>query len=394
MPDDAPALPRISIDKLSPIPIYHQAYLQIMELIEQGELTYGQRLPSEYQLAAHLDINRMTARKIYGSLDEKGLLYRVAGKGTFLKSPEQMDVYKEGKRTRNIGFLLFLKELDPFFADVLKGIESVLSARGYNLILKLANRGEENSVREIISRKDGIDGLIWTFLDYEKARNSLEEINRQRIPLVMLESYLDGANNDFVGIDFPEYNYKLTRALIARGRRRILFYNTGHEYYAYYMQSILKAFRRAVNESDLDPSECTVISEILTMKQGKDLDHVVDRIIGLRGTFDALLFNTAYADPMACLKLLKARDGGILSQIDIGIILAETWHQADFEGIPVLSDLTRRDYHMGRMAGRRIIERVESNGALKPSILLVGEDGVSETRSSYMIRKNKAALSV
>ncbi len=389
MNESGKQLLNIRIDKNSPIPIYYQAYLQIIELINKKVLKEGGQLPTEFELAEHLNINRMTARQIYKTLDGKGYLYRVAGKGTFLKNSEERNKYKELKKTGNIAFYIFLKELDPFFARVLKGIEQVLTRNNYNIILKLANDDEEKAIADIINKKSIIDGIICAFYDYDKAYTLIEKINKAKIPLVILEGYLDNMHNDFVGIDFAHYNYKLTKYLINKGRKKILFYNIGHKYYANYMNGIYASFKKAVEESGLDLSQCIVVNEILGTKEGLDFENDVDNIIKLKGKFDSIILNTIYAYPIAYIELVNKKAPGLLTDIDIGVILSEVCNPEDYDDFPVVSSLKRRDFFLGKVTGKRILHRIENNTNLKPSIMLIRENSVKERLCSYQIKKNK-----
>lgn len=64
------------------------AYLQIEEeltrRIERGELSPTARLPTERQLATQLGVSRMTVRHALAGLEERGLVRRVQGSGTFV----------------------------------------------------------------------------------------------------------------------------------------------------------------------------------------------------------------------------------------------------------------------------------------------------------------------
>jgi DNA-binding GntR family transcriptional regulator len=75
-------VPRIEINRSSPIPLYFQVSRRIEEAIERGELLPGERLPNEIEFAGSLRISRPTMRRAFDDLVEKGLLIRKQGVGT------------------------------------------------------------------------------------------------------------------------------------------------------------------------------------------------------------------------------------------------------------------------------------------------------------------------
>jgi GntR family transcriptional regulator len=72
----------VSLDRNSPVPLYHQAARALEEAIEDGRLPRGSRLESELDLAEQLGISRPTMRVAIKQLVDKGLLIRRRGLGT------------------------------------------------------------------------------------------------------------------------------------------------------------------------------------------------------------------------------------------------------------------------------------------------------------------------
>lgn len=64
----------LEIDSVSEVPLYQQVRDQIIVGIAQGNLQYGEKLPSVRQLAIDLEINPMTVSKAYQLLKGEGLL--------------------------------------------------------------------------------------------------------------------------------------------------------------------------------------------------------------------------------------------------------------------------------------------------------------------------------
>jgi len=77
-------LPDVTIDRSSPVPFY----FQLAELLEQeivtGRWPTGMRLPGEFELCEHFGISRTTVRQALARLEQRGLIERRKGQGTFV----------------------------------------------------------------------------------------------------------------------------------------------------------------------------------------------------------------------------------------------------------------------------------------------------------------------
>lgn len=86
----------ISIDYRSGEPIYDQIVGGILKLRAVGALRAGDKLPSVRALALEIGINPNTVQKAYGILETHGVIYSVAGKGSFLSGQDDaMDLLKQ-----------------------------------------------------------------------------------------------------------------------------------------------------------------------------------------------------------------------------------------------------------------------------------------------------------
>jgi GntR family histidine utilization transcriptional repressor len=73
-----------NVSKLAPEPIYLQIKKIIQQRIASGEWAAGQKLPSENDLVAALDVSRMTINRALRELTQEGLIKRVHGLGSFV----------------------------------------------------------------------------------------------------------------------------------------------------------------------------------------------------------------------------------------------------------------------------------------------------------------------
>ncbi|WP_317368052.1 GntR family transcriptional regulator [uncultured Tyzzerella sp.] len=83
-----------NIDFRNPKPIYEQLVNNIEKLAIKGILKPDEQLPSVRQLAMELSINPNTIQRSYTTLESKGIIYSVKGRGSFI-SPNCKDAIND-----------------------------------------------------------------------------------------------------------------------------------------------------------------------------------------------------------------------------------------------------------------------------------------------------------
>src|ERR1700730_16644464 len=71
-----------------PAPLHYQVRRLVLDAIERGELGPGQKLAPEREYAARFGISLAPVRQAILGLVEEGYLYRVRGRGTFVREPK------------------------------------------------------------------------------------------------------------------------------------------------------------------------------------------------------------------------------------------------------------------------------------------------------------------
>ncbi len=102
----------------------------LQEQIRRGELRAGDRVPSENRLAEAYQVSRQTVRKALAILEQEGAIYAVHGKGTFVSERVRPE-----HKSHNIAVVTTYLS-DYIFPRVIQGIDEVLTAQGYSILLK------------------------------------------------------------------------------------------------------------------------------------------------------------------------------------------------------------------------------------------------------------------
>ncbi len=67
-------------------PLYQTIFNDLQTAILTGELPVDSQLPTEKELSRTYKVSRITSKRALTELEQLGLIYRVRGKGSFVKS--------------------------------------------------------------------------------------------------------------------------------------------------------------------------------------------------------------------------------------------------------------------------------------------------------------------
>ena len=85
---DYPLSWRPTRETLKPGPVYLALAAALADDIAGGALPPGTKLPPQRELADYLDLDFTTVTRAYGVCRERGLVYGVTGRGTFVAAPD------------------------------------------------------------------------------------------------------------------------------------------------------------------------------------------------------------------------------------------------------------------------------------------------------------------
>jgi GntR family transcriptional regulator len=114
--DAEPHREMMLIDRDSPIPLHHQVRNYLLGCIERGELLPGHILLQEREYAARFGISLAPVRQAILDLVKEGYLYRVPGRGTFVreqKVEEKISIlssFTESMRAKGLSAVLRVVE--------------------------------------------------------------------------------------------------------------------------------------------------------------------------------------------------------------------------------------------------------------------------------------------
>ncbi len=264
-------------------------------------------------------------------------------------------------RTNTIGMLTG-SNTNPFFAEVIHGVEACCYERGYHLVL--CNSGDDlnkqASYLQTLEEKR-IDGLLVmsansdpAFFDLLRDRQS----DRRVRPLVVLDCHEPNLEADIIMEDPEQGGYEATRYLLAHGHTAIgcisgpkgISPSSGR--LAGYGRAMAEAGRRVDNNWLL---EGELTAESGYQQAVKLLNH---------GKLPTALF--IGNDLMAMGVMCAIQERGFKIPQDISVIGYDNIELAAYT-FPPLTTINQPKSELGRLAANTLIDRIE-NPAIKPEV--------------------------
>lgn len=236
---------------------------------------------------------------------------------------------------------------NPFFAELLSGIESALD--GASLVVVLANSRESLSHQDSIIRRmreRGVDGLIVCPAALTKPA-LLKHAAEWGLPLVQALRYVSDTNGDYAGTDYAGGMRLAVDHLTALGHRSIAFVTGGAKHSAY--SERLVGFRSAMQGHALDPD--LTIDVPLTPS-------------GSRQSAKLLLDSPARPTAAICFNDIAA--AGLSSGlIDLGVTVGGEVSVVGFDDLavaemvrPLLTSIATFPGEIGEAAARLLLDRL------------------------------------
>ena len=238
------------LDPDSPIPLYHQIERALLTLIREQNLSAGQKLPAEPELARRFGVTRTTVRSALERLVQQGVLSRQQGRGTFVVDPSPA-------QTISRTFTLILpNSAHSLYLLILGGAEQEARARGLQVVVALSQSDAALASEHIRSTPAlGSVGLILWPLGGASEREEVANLCASGFPVVLVDRYFPDLDTDRVLVDDFGGEYQATRHLAGLGHRRIAFVYGSEDLSVSSVRLRWEGYRQALVDSGLETSQ-------------------------------------------------------------------------------------------------------------------------------------------
>src|SRR6266436_5231616 len=216
---------RAKLSKKERTKILHtQLMTYFRERILDGRLRAGTRLPTDGELAALYQLSRDSVRQALVLLANEGLIERVQGRGTFVIQPPSNGNTVAQLKQKQIGLVLNRTLRTQLTMNLLVGVEQAAKSHGYNVSFTYAEGEQEQQARDIDRlRANHVLGMIIYPIGDTTHDASIQRLQIDHVPLVLMDRYFPDLEIDYVGLDNAGGGYRATEHLLILGRRRIGF---------------------------------------------------------------------------------------------------------------------------------------------------------------------------
>lgn len=177
----------------------------LSEDICTGRYQPNKPFPTEFSLCERFGLSRMTIRTVLSRLEQKGLIYRQQGRGTFVCQIDKVEM-------KPIVLLLreFQKSTGPYITEIIHGANACLNAVGSHVMIKSDSPRDWSPIFV-----QSISGVI--VIPAAVYPEDINAINEYKLPyMIIMESDLAGPT---VRMSPKEAAFKLTQGLLKLGHR-------------------------------------------------------------------------------------------------------------------------------------------------------------------------------
>lgn len=198
--------------------LYQQIRDDIIARIKDGEISPGDKLGTEKKLSESYNVSRPTIRQALKELEELGLIERLLGKGTFVKST----VIDDQRELKNMITVIIPVLSTVFVADIITGAQKIFDREGYSTELLITNNSIEKEKKYL--QKIAEEETAGVILHPTQARYynpAIINVLESNTPLIMTGRYYEHIECNYVVADNYKGSYQATQYLIDRGHVKI-----------------------------------------------------------------------------------------------------------------------------------------------------------------------------
>lgn len=313
-----------------------------------------------YDIAKKLNITAATVSRALNdnpkiSVATRKIVLETAAKMNY-KQNMLAQALRSGK-SNNVGVIVPRVDTN-FFGATIRGIEEVLRAHKYNVIICQTHEDEEREIESLNSLLNAqVDGIMISITNKSKENEKiLKRITDKNVPLIFFDrrKNVDGVSS--VTIDDYKAGYMATQHLIDQGCTKIA-HLTGDQSLEIY-DNRFKGYKQALQDNNIELNEEYVIFTKSKVEEGS---LAVKKLLSLSITPDAIFSSSDFA-ALGAIQELKEQGKKIPEEVCVVGFGNEPFTK--FMELTI-SSVDQSPLEMGRVAANVFLEQIKNTDNLK-----------------------------
>ncbi|MCS0789065.1 LacI family DNA-binding transcriptional regulator [Cytobacillus firmus] len=258
---------------------------------------------------------------------------------------------------------------NPFYLEIIKGIEQVAISQNYNILLcETDSNPERENIYFDLVRKKMADGII--SMDPAVNGKTLKKL-AENYAIIQCSEYEEGSGIPYVTIDNEEASYRAVKHLVQIGHKKIALINSDEKYL--YARQRKMGYKRALEENGIAlKPEYIIPTQHLGFENGQ---QAMKKVLNLEERPTAVF---AVSDLLAIGALKEINASGLHVPSDMAVV---GFDKIDFSNMtnPTLTTIAQPMHKMGTVAAKMLIDKIK--GIEVESIILDHELVIRESTS-------------
>jgi LacI family transcriptional regulator len=308
-------------------------------------------------------------------LNKKSVKYRIARETEKLVQktakelnyrPNQLARGLRLKKTHTVG-LIAPDISNPFFAYIIKQIQTLAHQLGYSLIVCDSNEDVNLEIEHVnLLRTKGVDGLV--VMPVGQTHQHLDILLADGVPLVLVDRCFEDLQSNSVVVDNFTGAYEATQYLLERGHTRIAIIQGLPNTYT--SRDRLRGYRAAFDAAGISVDESLVVGNDFRKQNG----YIEARFLLKTRPRPTALFTTSDLITLGALEAIE--EEGMRIPEDISVVAFDDIDDVGLFRCPITAVAQPKE-HMGEMAVRLLTDQIRNRAkhevrtiVLKPELIV------------------------
>ena len=284
--------------------------------------------------------------------------------------PNRIAQQLKTNKTKTIGVIL-PTVTNPFFAEVLHGIEMAATNNDYDIIVCLSNETMHKEERSLELLSNGsVDGFIIAVAresQIKKKAQHIQTILDSDIPVLMFDRVVNEINCDKVIVDDFKSVYEATEYLIEKeGRKNILLVSNIEELSVGKLRT--QGYAKALEDHNLTPN-------ILKLDNAVDVEVSIYDFLAKNNKIDAII-SIDHVTGIVAINMAKKLGKEIPEDMSV---VGFGYEHTQLLSSPKISIIHQKAHKIGEMSMKLLIDNIKTENHKLQTIVVPSELKLSES---------------